>query len=98
MGEELRFSPAGPGLAVSVYFGLSALASLPSGTLVEKLGPARRLKSSPAWSPDAEIVATGRKVQHATHSASGPASLVTIVPGSGRRPLTQAGPVAQAGH
>jgi predicted MFS family arabinose efflux permease len=40
MGEELRFSPAGLGLAVSVYFGVSALASVPSGALVERLGPA----------------------------------------------------------
>ncbi|ASW53229.1 MFS transporter [Plantactinospora sp. KBS50] len=40
MGHELRFSPAGLGLAVSVYFGVSALASVPSGTLVERYGPA----------------------------------------------------------
>lgn len=39
MGEELRFSPAGLGLAVSVYFGVSALASVPSGALVERYGP-----------------------------------------------------------
>jgi MFS family permease len=40
IGDELRFSPAGLGLAVSVYFGLSALASVPAGGLVERLGPA----------------------------------------------------------
>ncbi len=40
VGAELRFSPAGLGLAVSVYFGVSALASIPSGTLVERYGPA----------------------------------------------------------
>jgi len=39
MGEELQFSPAGLGLAVSVYFGVSALASVPSGALVERYGP-----------------------------------------------------------
>ncbi|MEU2612980.1 MFS transporter [Micromonospora sp. NPDC007271] len=39
MGHDLRFSPAGLGLAVSVYFGISALASLPSGVLVERYGP-----------------------------------------------------------
>ncbi|GAB3155955.1 hypothetical protein GCM10027290_52960 [Micromonospora sonneratiae] len=39
MGDELHFSPAGLGLAVSVYFGVSALASVPSGALVERYGP-----------------------------------------------------------
>jgi MFS family permease len=39
LGDELRFSPAGLGLAVSVYFGVSALASIPSGALVERYGP-----------------------------------------------------------
>ncbi|WP_405102554.1 MFS transporter [Micromonospora sp. NBC_01412] len=40
MGADLGFSPAGLGLVVSVYFGVSALASMPSGALVERLGPA----------------------------------------------------------
>ncbi|MFB9236992.1 MFS transporter [Plantactinospora siamensis] len=40
MGHDLRFSPTGLGLAVSVYFGVSALASVPSGALVERYGPA----------------------------------------------------------
>ncbi|MFI7215637.1 MFS transporter [Micromonospora maritima] len=40
LGDELGFSPAGLGLAVSVYFGVSALASVPSGELVERYGPA----------------------------------------------------------
>ncbi|MEV0425262.1 MFS transporter [Micromonospora sp. NPDC050495] len=39
MGHDLHFSPAGLGLAVSVYFGISALASVPSGALVERYGP-----------------------------------------------------------
>ncbi|WP_329017877.1 MFS transporter [Micromonospora rifamycinica] len=39
LGDDLGFSPAGLGLAVSVYFGVSALASLPSGRLVERVGP-----------------------------------------------------------
>jgi MFS family permease len=38
--DELRFSPAGLGLAVSVYFGVSALASVPAGRLVGRYGPA----------------------------------------------------------
>lgn len=40
MANELGFSPAGLGLAVSAYFGVSALASLPTGALVERYGPA----------------------------------------------------------
>lgn len=39
MGQDLRFSPAGLGLAVAIYFGVSALASVPSGALVERYGP-----------------------------------------------------------
>jgi MFS family permease len=40
LGDELHFSPTGLGLAVSIYFGVSALASMPSGALVERYGPA----------------------------------------------------------
>ncbi|GAB2613602.1 hypothetical protein Aab01nite_69860 [Paractinoplanes abujensis] len=39
IGDELAFSPAGLGLAVSAYFGASALASIPAGRLVERYGP-----------------------------------------------------------
>jgi predicted MFS family arabinose efflux permease len=45
MGDELRFTPFGLGLAVSVYFGVSALASVPTGALVERLGPARTARA-----------------------------------------------------
>jgi MFS family permease len=38
IGDELKFSPAGLGLAVSAYFGATALASIPAGTLVERFG------------------------------------------------------------
>ncbi|WP_250029204.1 MFS transporter [Paractinoplanes maris] len=41
IGDELDFSPAGLGLAVSAYFGASALASLPAGYLVERFGATR---------------------------------------------------------
>ena len=41
LSDDLRFSPAGLGLAVSAYFGVSALASLPAGALVERYGAAR---------------------------------------------------------
>ncbi|MFI7279803.1 MFS transporter [Micromonospora chersina] len=40
MGDDLDFTPARLGLAVSVYFGVSALASVPSGALVERYGSA----------------------------------------------------------
>lgn len=38
ISDELGFSPAGLGLAVSAYFGASALASIPAGALVERFG------------------------------------------------------------
>jgi MFS family permease len=38
IGADLRFSPAGLGLAVSAYFGATALASVPAGNLVERFG------------------------------------------------------------
>ncbi|WDZ86347.1 MFS transporter [Micromonospora cathayae] len=41
MGDELGFSPSGLGVAVAVYFGVSALASVPCGKLVERYGPTR---------------------------------------------------------
>ncbi|MGX6601517.1 MFS transporter [Micromonosporaceae bacterium Da 78-11] len=41
IGDELDFSPVGLGLAVSAYFGASALASVPAGALVERYGSAR---------------------------------------------------------
>lgn len=39
VAEELGFSPAGLGAAVSIYFGISALTSVPAGALVERYGP-----------------------------------------------------------
>src|SRR3954468_4978654 len=44
VGDELRFSPAGLGLAVSAYFGASALASVPAGALVGRYGSRRRFR------------------------------------------------------
>ncbi|MEE3919296.1 MFS transporter [Micromonospora sp. BRA006-A] len=46
LADELRFSPAGLGLAVSIYFGVSALASVPSGALVERFGSARSARAA----------------------------------------------------
>ncbi len=40
MREDLHFSPAGLGLVVAVYFAVGALASVPSGALVERWGGA----------------------------------------------------------
>jgi predicted MFS family arabinose efflux permease len=40
IGAELDFSPAGLGGAVAIYFGVSALTSVPAGALVERYGPA----------------------------------------------------------
>lgn len=40
IGAELDFSPAGLGVAVAIYFGVSALTSVPAGALVERFGPA----------------------------------------------------------
>jgi MFS family permease len=39
MGDELDFSAAGLGVAVAVYFAVSAFASVPAGRLVERFGP-----------------------------------------------------------
>jgi MFS family permease len=38
IGHDLHFTPAGLGLTVSAYFGVTALASVPAGALVEKYG------------------------------------------------------------
>ncbi len=40
IGAELDFGPAGLGLVVALYFGVSALTSLPAGVLVERFGAA----------------------------------------------------------
>jgi MFS family permease len=46
IGDELRFSPAGLGVAVAVYFGVSAVASVPAGRLVERFGPATTARAA----------------------------------------------------
>lgn len=38
IGQDLGMSPAGLGLAVAVYFGVSALTSMPAGAAVERVG------------------------------------------------------------
>jgi MFS family permease len=39
IGAELGFDPAGLGLVVALFFGVSAVTALPAGWLVERLGP-----------------------------------------------------------
>src|SRR5262245_31972880 len=41
ISHDLHLTPATLGLAVAVYFGVTALGSLPVGRLVERYGPAR---------------------------------------------------------
>jgi predicted MFS family arabinose efflux permease len=43
---ELHFSPAGLGLIVAVYFGISALASVPAGRLVERYGTVQTARAA----------------------------------------------------
>jgi MFS family permease len=59
MGADLHFSPAGLGLAVSVYFGISALASVPSGALVERYGPAAVARAGIALSATSLLAIAG---------------------------------------
>jgi MFS family permease len=40
IGHDLRFGAAGLGLAVATYFGISALAAVPAGSVVERYGSA----------------------------------------------------------
>jgi len=58
IGDELDFSPAGLGLAVSAYFGASALASIPAGALVERYGSTRVSRSGIALAA-ASLLAVG---------------------------------------
>src|SRR5690242_5759024 len=41
ISHDLHLTPATLGLSVAVYFGVTALGSLPVGGLVERYGPAR---------------------------------------------------------
>lgn len=49
ISAELGFDPSGLGLVVALFFGVSALASLPGGWLVERFGsgPTSRASSRP---------------------------------------------------
>ena len=40
MSQEMALTPAHVGLAVAVYFGVTAVGSLPSGAVVERFGSA----------------------------------------------------------
>ncbi|MFC0097518.1 MFS transporter [Micromonospora marina] len=59
LADELRFSPAGLGLAVSIYFGVSALTSVPSGALVERFGPAPVARAAVLLSAASQLAVAG---------------------------------------
>ena len=64
ISHDLRLDAAGLGLAVAVYFAVTALGSLPVGTLVERLGSARtgRVAVLLAGAAMAAIAALARSV------------------------------------
>ncbi|MFD0820716.1 MFS transporter, partial [Micromonospora zhanjiangensis] len=82
MGRELGFSPAGLGLAVAVYFGVSALASVPSGALVERLGPARVARAG-------ILLAAGSLLAIAVLARSYPVLVILLAVGAGADALGQ---------
>jgi MFS family permease len=82
MGAELHFSPAGLGLAVSVYFGVSALASVPSGALVERYGPAAVARCG-------VLLAAASMLAIATLARSYAALVVLLAVGAGANALGQ---------
>ena len=45
IGDELRFGPAGLGVAVSTYFAVSAVTSVPAGRIVGRFGPTRTARA-----------------------------------------------------
>ena len=45
LAVQIGFTPGGLGLAVSAYFGASALASVPAGSLVERYGETRTARA-----------------------------------------------------
>jgi predicted MFS family arabinose efflux permease len=64
VSRDLHLGAAGLGLAVAVYFGVTALGSLPVGTLVERLGSARTGRAAVllAGTSMAAIAVTARSV------------------------------------
>ncbi|HET9516436.1 MAG TPA: MFS transporter [Actinoplanes sp.] len=64
IGEDFPLSPAGLGLAVSVYFGVSALASVPAGRLVERFGSTTMARAANALAAGCllAIAATARSL------------------------------------
>ncbi|MEH1012347.1 MFS transporter [Micromonospora sp. CPCC 206060] len=66
IGADLRFTPAGLGAAVAGYFGISALASVPAGALVERLGPAVVARSGILLSAGSLLAIAGLARSYAT--------------------------------
>lgn len=79
---ELDFSPAGLGLAVAVYFAVSALSSIPAGALVERYGPARTARAG-------ILHATACLLAIALFARSYPALVVLLGAGAGANALGQ---------
>ncbi|MDO3701628.1 MFS transporter [Micromonospora sp. C28SCA-DRY-2] len=84
LGEDLGFSPAGLGLAVSVYFGVGALASVPSGALAERYGPAVVARA-------AILISAGSLLAMATLARSFPVLLGLLALGGTANALGQMG-------
>ncbi|MFI6821438.1 MFS transporter [Micromonospora sp. NPDC050187] len=82
MGAELGFSATGLGVAVAVYFGVSALASVPSGALVERYGPARTARLG-------ILLAAGSLLAVATVARSYPVLVVLLAVGAAANALGQ---------
>ncbi|GLY26070.1 MFS transporter [Micromonospora sp. NBRC 101691] len=82
MGSELGFSATGLGVAVAVYFGVSALASVPSGALVERYGPARTARAG-------ILLSAGSLLAVATVARSYPVLVVLLAVGAAANALGQ---------
>ncbi len=69
ISAELGFDPAGLGLVVALYFGISALASLPCGWLVERFGAG----------PTSRVGGARRRLLDARRSPRSPGSFPALV-------------------
>lgn len=82
VGEELDFSPAGLGMAVAIYFGTSALTSVPAGALVERYGPTVTARA-------AIVLSAASMLAIAVAARSYPALVVLLAAGAGANGLGQ---------
>lgn len=82
IGAELDFTPAGLGLAVATYFGVSALTSVPAGALVERYGATGTARAAIA-------LATACLLAIALAAHNFPALVVLLAAGAGANSLGQ---------